>query len=814
MTASDSIGPRRIPSSLPVETHSSKGRRGRSPTRIPKSKDIISDDFIFTGSAPTESSSFYLTPPDHAQSSKIDSSAREIFHPEQESERAASSSSIQSKPPISPTSSHKINDLLFKGELILHTHQSGQATPSSSSSSLVPSYVSQESRAEEMIKRLEEKKLELLIIRESLAVPDENRANLSSTDADDEKSLQNSISEPIDSESVKEQAGIAGQNSDEIKKLDKLIHKIDKLTHKLMEWLEFRRGSKILLIWLLCEKIPPDKLNLFGLDHLKKLFDSLSSSSSLKEIVDVHSEILNKFDSFFHNEATFKKLALHCAISASSDVKSPFRYKKLEGGLGYVVSLNLVETLNDGKEVFHPLFVCKPIEAQPGGPNFRPFSDPITQEKIDGYLEELIKARIEQLNGVARSGLNRINTKHKSLFELTKEAFQLGLLPRDIENLTLEELDVILPRLGCSGQFADIDQKKRFLDCMKALFQSNEIIPGRAVDLVREKIRLNPKESEILRHQLEEENTLQRDRQIIKGGEMTAPFRDAIGIEINHVVISNRSLDKKYHTIFEKPLQSTLIDRFPICLRDHNNKPINTFQDAAMVMEYCPNLGTLESIKKRNELSGENDKQLDEKQFYPEQLETRFILGTIFGFADQNEGNELIVDKQVILTGEGPREMLRLASIDMGQSNPAGPLKDSNPPFYITYEYLRTHEFYKNIFERYQKVDFNQLLNEISILYEGNKLPLSDQQIKLMIYRCESLKKLTQDFLKEFQRGNTISLDSLKHEYHRIIEGEIDGGIDSRVVEIKKSSKSSSKKKRMPNTYTIGTKTYKYRPGS
>ncbi len=44
---------------------------------------------------------------------------------------------------------------------------------------------------------------------------------------------------------------------------------------------------------------------------------------------------------------------------------------------------------------------------------------------------------------------------------------------------------------------------------------------------------------------------------------------------------------------------------------------------------------------------------------------------------------KLVVDKEVIQTESGPKEMIRLASIDMGQANAKDLYADINPPFYI-----------------------------------------------------------------------------------------------------------------------------------
>lgn len=756
MSASDSIGPRRIPSPLPVEARSSKGRRARSPTRIPdQSNVIISNDIIFTESAPTKSSSFYPTPPDRAQSSKIDSSAREIFHPEQESGRAASSSSTQNQnthtlPP------RTINDLLFEGETILATHRS-KPTTASPPSSLATSCLNAEESAQTMIKRLDEKKTKL--------------------------------------ENIK-----ASKNSDinlgEIEKIDLLIF-------KLKIWLINRRGSKFHLIRLLCEKIPSDNHDFYPLSQIKPLFEKLSSSNNVEEQFNTQSEILNKFEKFFYNGVDFDALALHCATSAASSPDSPFRYKKMTGGFGCVVSLNLVEKISETEEILHPLFVCKPVEAQPGGHKFNPYSDPVTEEDIDNYLQDIIHDRCDQLNNNARSGLDRINAGDQTLFQLMQKASMLGILQDDIGNLTLEQMKAIFIRLGCTGEFATEEQGERVLNYIKALFQAEDIIPGQTVDLVREKIGSDPTQRKLLKSEIEMRNKTLREKAIAEANNMTPPFRGAMGIEVNQVVISNRTLGPKYRTIFEKPLQSRLIKEFPITLRDDNNKNIFEFKGTTMAMEYCPNLGTLLSLYAKT-----NPDEIDKILFYPEQLETRFILGTIFGFADQNSGNELIVEKQIVMTSQGPRELLRLASIDMGQSNPAEPLSAYNPPFYMDNKYLTTHEFFQNVFNKCKLIDFNQLLNEVSILYEGNDLPLSDYQIKMMIHRWESLKKLSVDFLNEFKKGNSITSDDVKRGFGQILQGQIHGGVDSLFT--KKRSHLSLTKKKESTTYKIGDKLYKY----
>jgi hypothetical protein len=189
----------------------------------------------------------------------------------------------------------------------------------------------------------------------------------------------------------------------------------------------------------------------------------------------------------------------------------------------------------------------------------------------------------------------------------------------------------------------------------------------------------------------------------------------------------------KYPTIFEPSLLSVLVPKLPVQIRTPTG--LEVISGPTMVMEYRSNYGNLEPLYANG--------NIPQDQIHQEQIERRFIMAMIFGFVDQNMGNELIVDKQMIETENGPKEMLRLASIDMGQCNPSKRFEDVNPPFYKSFKCMKDPKFYENVAVRIKNVDFERLINDLAILYAGNGAPLTKDQIKLMIFRCEMLKVLT-----------------------------------------------------------------------
>lgn len=489
------------------------------------------------------------------------------------------------------------------------------------------------------------------------------------------------------------------------------------------------RLARTEMITALCEKLSPGELRNLGLSETSERVKEYDRCECIDDKYQAQGDIIRSFDEKFYDKNSFTGLAQICA--AKTMMKNPnFKYHRLTGGTGCALTLNVVKQTPKGIKLI-PIFVCKPVNSQPGGKSFYPFPDLISEKAVVNRIQEEVELNRNTINDQANRILQGVfSAKAKLLHEFARE--RLGQHKDTLENMEAEALRKLLcDYLDCEESIVTDSRALRILELLKALFNLNVFGGEFVIDLTKDDHVMDDNIRNNTREAMKKE--IEHMREVIKeeGEEMVRQFRGVEGVEINHVVCSDRTLSEKYPSIFETSLFSTMIPLLPVLLTTPDGPQYNL--DTTMVMEYCPNQGSLESIHKNN------INEIPQDQFHQDQIEKRYIIGLIFGFADQNVGNELIVDKQVIPTTKGSKEMVRLASIDMGQCNPIE-TGTSNNPFYKNFECMKDKGFYENISRRIADVDFDQLINDIALLYKENGMPLAEKQIQLMIFRCEMLK--------------------------------------------------------------------------
>lgn len=581
---------------------------------------------------------------------------------------------------------------------------------------------------------------------------------------------------------------------------DHVITLIEKLERAIIE----ERSEKVELIKTLCEKLSPDEIHQAGLDRVVRKESEYGRSNVLNQQYQAQGDLIKSFDKIFYNEASFKALARICGEKTRRE-GSDFRYEKLSEGLGFALTLSVVKQTPEGEKSI-PIFVCKPIVAQPGGENYYPYSDPVTETDVTNRIEQQIGFARKQLHANVQPILtasfpgNRLKSH-----ELAQEALAKGVRKDFLLNMTVEEFKGLLKNgLHCKGEFLNDAQAASVLNKFKELFNREIFEWEIPVDVVRDDHASDPQIRDIAKNSMEKEYKENREREKGRAEKMVLPFRGARGVEINHVVSASRTLSQKYPTTFEIPLLSTIIADFPVIVRSPDGE--RQLLTDTMVMEFCPSYGTLESANKDKRIV-----DIPQGQFHQDQIEKRFIAGLILGFADQNMGNELIVDKQEVPTEDGTREMVRLASVDMGQSNPVG-WADANPPFYGSFQCLKDTKFYENIAARIAGVNFAQLISDVALIYEQNGMPLTKDQIKLMIFRCEMLKALVATKLHNANDAQ-IKLVKAYPEFKRIVNGpQTKESFSKLVVSRKNIIQSFFTKRRGGVKYKIQGKTYWFKP--